>query len=196
MVAWLKLPHSKTSSREVFLETCTTKTLEVPSVWSYKAGFKNKDISLPTKYHPFQLKHLSQVLTLSQHLWSPHTPPNPALTQSTSNLIRDTHFDKSNFICPVGSSPNLYHSCTFLLSRTSWPSIPCSTHSPFALQTLGIPNHVVYLTNSGYTKPRARILAPGPLHVPNHVHTLDQSTLTSFHKRTTWHLTWLNHTIL
>ena len=96
----------------------------------------------------------------------------------------------------MGSSPNPYCTCMFLLSRTSWLLIPCSTHSPFALQTSGIPNHVVCATNSGYTKPGACILAPGPLHVPNQVHTLDQSTLTSFHKRTPRHLIRLNHAIL
>ena len=38
-------------------------------------------------------------------------------------------------------------------------SIPCSTHSPFALQKLGIPNQVVWATNNRSTKPRVRILA-------------------------------------
>ena len=113
-----------------------------------------------------------------------NTPPKTALTHPTSPLIRDTPFDKSNFSCPMGSSPNPSRTFMFLLSRTSWPVTPCSTHSPFALQISAIPNHVVCATNSGYTKQRAHILAPGPMRVPNHVHTLDQSTSTSFHKRT------------
>ena len=50
--------------------------------------------------------------------------------------------------------------------------------------TSGIPNQVVWATNSECTKPRARILATGALHLPNHVPTLDQLTVTSFHKRT------------
>ena len=36
-----------------------------------------------------------------------HIPTNPALTQPTSNLIRDPLVDKSNFIYPTGASPNL-----------------------------------------------------------------------------------------
>ena len=178
----------------MFLETCTTKTSEVPSVWPSKTGFKNKDISIPTDYHP-STSHLSQVSTLSQHLLSPCTIQT-ALTPPNSPLIRNLPFGKSNFVFPMGSSLNLKRTCTLLLSRTSWPSIPRSTQSSFALQTLGIPNHVVCVTNSGYTKPRARILAPGALHVPKQVHTLDQSTVTSFRKRTRWHLIWLNHAIL
>ena len=73
---------------------------------------------------------------------------------------------------------------TLFQLRISWPLALCSTHSPFALQTSGIPNQMVWATNSGCTKPRARILATGALHVSNHVPTLDQLTVTSFHKRT------------
>ena len=40
------------------------------------------------------------------------------------------------------SFPNPYRTCTFLLSRTSWPLTPCSTHSPFCT------------TNICHTKPR------------------------------------------
>ena len=43
-----------------------------------------------------------------------------------------------------------------LPSRISWSLLPCSTHSPLALQTSGILNHVVYATNSGCPKPRAK----------------------------------------
>ena len=66
MVAWwLKQPHSEPSNWEPFLETCITKTWEVPSTGSPKkykqASLSNKDISHPNHYHPFQLKHLPQV---------------------------------------------------------------------------------------------------------------------------------------
>ena len=80
-------------------------------------------------------------------------------------------------------SPNVKLTYTLMLSRISWQSEPCSTNSPFALQT-GIPNHVVQATNSGYTKSRACILAPGAQHVPNYVPTHNQSPATPFHKRT------------
>ena len=56
-----------------------------------------------------------------------------------------------------------------------------SNHSPFALQTYGIPNQVVWAINSGCTKPRARIPATGALRVPNHVPTLNQLAVKSFH---------------
>ena len=56
-----------------------------------------------------------------------------------------------------------------------------SNHSPFALQTSGIPNQVVWAINSGCTKPRARIPATGALRVPNHVPTLNQLAVKSFH---------------
>ena len=51
-------------------------------------------------------------------------------------------------------SPNVKPTYTLVPSRISWHSTPCSTQSPFALQTSGIPNHVVWATNSSYTKPR------------------------------------------
>ena len=52
-------------------------------------------------------------------------------------------------------SPNVKPTYTLVPSRISWHSTPCSTQSPFALQTSGIPNHVVWATNSSYTKPGA-----------------------------------------
>ena len=55
------------------------------------------------------------------------------------------------------------------------------------LQTSGKPNHVVGATKSGYTKPCARVLAPGAQHAQNHVHTHNESPATPFHKRTTWY---------
>ena len=42
---------------------------------------------------------------------------------------------------------------------------------------IGIPNHLLWaISNDGYTKLRAHILAPGELHVSNHVPTFNQST--------------------
>ena len=70
----------------------------------------------------------------------------------------------------------------FLIKVT--PYAPWGPHSPFALQTSGIPNQVVWAINSGCTKPRARILATEALRVPNHVPTLNQLAVKSFHKRT------------
>ena len=82
---------------------------------------------------------------------------------------------------PPNLKPTYY---TLLQLRMSWPLKLCYTHSPFARQTSGKPNQVVWATDNGCSKPRARILATGALHVLNHVKTLDQLTLTSFHKRT------------
>ena len=73
-----------------------------------------------------------------------HTPPNPAPTQSTSLPTNEPPFNI-----------NVKSTYTLIPSRISWHSTPCSTHSPFALQTAGIPSHVVRATSSGYTKPRA-----------------------------------------
>ena len=81
-------------------------------------------------------------------------------------------------------SPNVKTTYTIMPSHISWHSATCFTYSPFMLQTSGTPNHVVQATNSGYTKPRARILALGAQHVPNHMPTLNQSPATPFHKRT------------
>ena len=113
-----------------------------------------------------------------------YTSPNQVLNQSTSSLISEPPFDKSNFICPMVLSPDVKPAYTLMPSRISWCSTPCRAHSPFVLQTSGKRNHVVQATNSGYTKPRARILAPRAQHVPNHVPTLNQSPTTSFRKRT------------
>ena len=114
-----------------------------------------------------------------------HTPPNPALTQSTSPIISEPPLDKSNFTSLMVLSPSVKPTYKLMASRMSWHSKPCPSHSPFAVQTSSKPNHVVRATNSGYTKPRALILAPGAQHVPNHVLTLNQSPTTPFHNRTT-----------
>ena len=112
------------------------------------------------------------------------TPPNPALTQSTSPLINEPPFVKSNFTCPMVLSGHVKPTYT-LMSRISWHSTPSPAWSPFALQTSGEQNHVVRATKSGYPKPRACVLTPGAQHVPNHVLTLNQSPTTPSHKRTT-----------
>ena len=53
-----------------------------------KTSFKNKDISFPTNYHPFQLKYFSQVSTLSQNLRSLHiAKPSPNLAHLTSQQV-------------------------------------------------------------------------------------------------------------
>ena len=57
---------------------------------------------------------------------------------------------------PPSLKPTYY---TLLQLHISWPLTLCSTHSPFTLQTSGIPNQVVWATNSGCTKPRARSAA-------------------------------------
>ena len=117
-----------------------------------KMGLKNIDISLPTDYITHSNWRTCLRSQLCPNTCSLHTPPNPSLTQPTLPLIRDQPFDKSNFVCPMGSSPNLERTCTLLLSRTLWPSIPCSTYTPLALDTSGIPKHVVSATNIEYTK--------------------------------------------
>ena len=94
-------------------------------------------------------------------------------------------FDKADLIPHIGASINLKPIFTSLPSRTSWSLTPCPTYFPSALQKSGIPNHIVFPTNSGRTKPLVRVLAPKELNGPNHMATLSQSTAISFHKRTT-----------
>ena len=113
-----------------------------------------------------------------------HTPPNPALTQSTSPLINELPFDKSNFTCPMILSPNVKPTYMLMPSSISWHSTPSPAWSPFALQTSGKLSHMVRATKSGYTKPRAHVLAPRAQHVPNYVPTLNHSPTTPFHRRT------------
>ena len=132
---------------------------------------------------------------LRSQLWPVHSP-HTTLTQSTAPLISEPPFDKSNFICPMVLSPNVKPTYTLMPSRISWHSTPFPTHSPFALQISGKPNHVVWATNGGCTQPHARILALAIQHLPNHLPTLNQSPTTPFHKRTTWYLIWLNRATL
>ena len=117
---------------------------------------------------------------------------------SQHHLLTGTPFDKGNLVCGMSASPNLKPTYRSLLSHTSWSSISyppthtqtpthahthTHTHTPFTLQTSGIPNHVVWATNSQFTKPRACIFEPRAVNVPNQVLTLNQSMATSFHKR-------------
>ena len=62
----------------------------------------------------------------------------------------------------MGAFPNLKPSYTILPLLSLWSSIPFSFNYPFALQTSGIPNHVVWATcphsqsrSTEYTKPRS-----------------------------------------
>ena len=82
MIAWLKLPHSN-------LERFS---------WKHK----------PQKLQKFQVYILPKRASKDKNI---SLPTNAALNQLTWPLFRDTPFDKSNFICPMGSSPNLY--CTY-----------------------------------------------------------------------------------
>ena len=175
MVAWLKQPHCELSFKELFLEIHTTKASEVQNIGSpkrYKWASKIK-----TSLIPPIIIYSNWITCLGSPLWtntsSLNTQPNPALTQPTSPLIRDPPFDKSNFICPMVASPNLkptmhycchifhglwYHaSPTLLLHYNHW----AHQTTRFRLQTVDI------------LKPTALILAPGALHVPNHVPTLN-----------------------
>ena len=104
-----------------------------------------------------------------------------------------TPLEKGDLIPHTGSFTNLKPTYTSLPLRTSWSLTPCSTHSPSTLQKSGIPNHVVFATNSERTKPRVGIPALRQLHAPNHMATLNQSTAISFHKRTPRYLIWLKH---
>ena len=70
------------------------------------------------------------------------TPPNPY-----------TPFEKGDLIPHTGSSTNLKPTYTSLRLRTSWSLTPYPTYSSSALQKSGMPNHVVFTTNSGRTKP-------------------------------------------
>ena len=198
VVAWsLKQSHYEPSIRELFMETAPQNLekcqgLDPQRTTNKWASIIKASLIPPTITH----SNWSSCLRPNFGLSILHTSSNPALTQSTSSLISDPPFDKSNFICLMVLYPNVNPTCMLMPSRISWHWTPCSTNSPFTQQTSGLPDHVVLTTNSWYTKPRARILAPGAQHVPNHMPTLNQSPATPFHKRTPWYLIWLNHSIL
>ena len=82
-----------------------------------------------------------------------------------------TPFDQGDLIPRTGSSTNPKPTYMFLPSRTSWSSTPSSTYSSSASQKLSIPNHVVFATNSGRTKPRVHILAKTIAYTKPHGHT-------------------------
>lgn len=88
----------------------------------------------------------------------------PSLSTRTDLMIGD-------LICHMDAFHNLKPTYTSLPLCTSWYSILCSTQSPLMLQALGIPNNMVWTTNSGYTKKRSHILVPVTLNVPNHIPT-------------------------
>ena len=119
-------------------------------------------------------------------------PPYP--TQPTPPN-RHIPFEKGDLIPRTGSSTNLKPTYTSLQLHTSIDTTltPCPTHSSSAFQKSGIPNHVVFATNSGRTKPRVRIPMLIQLHAPNSMATLNQSTAISFYKRTPRYLIWLKH---
>ena len=126
-----------------------------------------------------------------------HKQSNPVPTHYASTLISKPRLDKSNFICPMVLSCNVTSTAYILIPLLiSWHSTPCSTHSPFALQTSGIQIHVVRATESGYTKPRDHILGPKAQHIPNHVSTFNKSPATLSHKRTPLFHIWLNYATL
>lgn len=116
---------------------------------------------------------MSYVSTLSQHLQPLHTT-QPSFNRVILSLNRFPPCGKSNSIWHMGAYPNLKPTYPLFLLRTSWSSIPCSDHSPFVIQTLGIPNHVDWAISSRYTKASTCIFAPRALNVPKQVVTLNQ----------------------
>ena len=143
MVAWLKQPHCELSFKELFLEIHTTKASEVQNIGSpkrYKWASKIK-----TSLIPPIIIYSNWITCLRSPLWtnisSLNTPPNPALTQPTSPLIRDPPFDKSNFICPMVASPKAHYA--LLLSHIYFMAFDTMFH-PLSFCTKTI----------GHTKPR------------------------------------------
>ena len=134
MVAWwLKQPHSKPSISELFLETRTTTTWEVPSFGFPKnckpAKLNNYKTSLIHQLSPTPIEVIVSDPHFGQSIL--HTPPNPAPTHSTSPLTSKPPVEKSNFICPMVLFPNVKPTYTLMPSRISWHSTPCSTPLSF-----------------------------------------------------------------
>ena len=94
------------------------------------------------------------LMTIMRPYPSQHVPPN-----------WHTPFDKGDLIPCTDASTNLRPTYTSLLSRTSWSLTPFPIHFSSALQKSGIPNHVVFATKSGRTKPGVLILGPRQLYV-------------------------------
>ena len=83
-----------------------------------------------------------------------------------------------------------------LLSHISWPLIPCFTHSPFALQPLGTPNHGVSATDSGHTKtscPYSYTRSTACTKPLAHTQLINCNIIS---KRSPQLLIWLNHQVL
>ena len=163
-----------------------------------------------TAYH--KTESLKEILVQSRQAkpTSLHSAPNEHVSNNDWNLndhyatlSKPTHTSQLahclwqrllNTLHGLFHPSNLNPTYTSFSSRTSWSSTLCLTHSCFPLQKLGIPNHVVFATNSGRTKPCVHILASRQLYVPNYMATLNQSTAISFHKRTLWYIISLKHT--
>ena len=152
--------HSKTSVSKVFLEMQITKTSEVASAWSSKSGFKNKDISPPTITHSRWGTCLRSWLCLNTSNFN--TPPNPALTQPTSPLIRDTILIKVTSYVPWVPPPTYtapahfcchalhglqYHVPPTLLLRYKHRTYQTTLFVP---QTVDILNHVPTFLHKDY----------------------------------------------
>ena len=115
----------------------------------------------------------------------------------TSPLNRCSLFDKANLICHMDAYPNLKRIYTLFLSRTLLFLIACSNNSIVAFQLSGMQIHMVWATNSAYTKPCIYLLEPGALNIPkicNHTQPInchmipEKDTMVSYMAQTPHHL--------
>ena len=97
----------------------------------------------------------------------------------------------------MATYPNLRLMYTLLLSRTLLFLIACSTHPIVALQLSGMQGHMVWATNSAYTKLCIYLLEPGALNIPkicNHTQPInchmipEKDTLVFYMAQTRHHL--------
>ena len=93
--------------------------------------------------------------------------------------------------------PNLKLIYMLLLPRTLLFLIACSTHPIVTLQLSGMQDHMVWATNSAYTKPCIYLLEPGALNIPkicNHTQPInchmipEKDTMVSYMTQTRHHL--------
>ena len=162
---WVKQPHPKPSFWEPFLETRTTKTLEVRSVGSpksYKWASKIK-----TSLFPPTVTNSNWNTCLRSILYpntsSLCTAPNLALTQPTSPLNRDPPFAESN---SPNKKPPIRHCChVFHDLRYFVPPILVSSYKHrafqimwFGLQTADIQNHVLIFLHQEHNMYQTRCL--------------------------------------
>ena len=93
--------------------------------------------------------------------------------------------------------PNLKLIYMLLLPRTLLFLIACSTHPIVTLQLSGMQDHMVWATNSAYTKPCIYLLEPGALNIPkicNHTQPInchmipEKDTMVSYMAQTPHHL--------